>query len=127
VWDLLAHSWAHAQEKRRAVRALEHAARLASDGNRYLHIAELLFELRDWDGAVRAVDNALQKGEIKEPGTAHLLLGIASHHRGDEKRCFHALERAQRYKDTKAQADWWIEKLRAEGVAVIDSASQAGM
>ncbi len=35
VWDLLAHSWAHAQEKQRAVRALENAARLASDGNRY--------------------------------------------------------------------------------------------
>jgi tetratricopeptide (TPR) repeat protein len=127
VWDLLAYSFAHAKENERAVRALEHAARLASDGNRYLHIAELLFELRDWNGAVKAVDNALQKGKIKEPGTAHLLLGIASHHRGDEKRSLHALERAQRYKDTKAQADWWIEKLRAEGVAVTDSASQAGM
>ncbi|MCA1853645.1 MAG: hypothetical protein LC647_15000, partial [Beggiatoa sp.] len=127
VWDLLAYSFAHAKEKQRAVRALEHAARLASDGNRYLHIAQLRFELRDWNGAVEAVDNALQKGEIKQPGTAHLLLGIASHYRGDEKRSLHALERAQRYKGTKAQADWWIEKLRAEGVAVTDSASQAGM
>ena len=127
VWDLLAHSWAHAQEKQRAVRTLENAARLASDGNRYLHIAQLLFELRDWNGAVKAVDNALQKGEIKQAGTAHLLLGIASHHRGDEKRCIHALERAQRYQDTKAQADWWIEKLRAEGVAATDSARHPGM
>jgi len=127
VWDLLAHSWAHAQEKQRAVRALEHAARLASDGNRYLHIAQLLFELRDWNGAVKAVDNALQKGDIKQVGTAHLLLGIASHHTGDEKRCFHALERAQHYKDTKAQADWWIEKLRAEGVAATDRGPEAGM
>ncbi|MDQ3774602.1 MAG: tetratricopeptide repeat protein [Pseudomonadota bacterium] len=127
VWDLLAHSWAHAQEKQRAVRALENAGRLASDGNRYLHIAQLLFELRDWNGAVQAVDNALQKGDIKQAGTAHLLLGIASHHTGDEKRCLHALERAQRYQDTKAQADWWIEKLRAESVAATDAAPQAGM
>jgi tetratricopeptide (TPR) repeat protein len=127
VWDLLAYSFAHAKEKQRAVRALKNAARLAADGNRYLHIAQLLFDLRDWNGAVQAVDNALQKGEIKQAGTAHLLLGIASHHRGDEKRSLHALERAQRYQDTKAQADWWIEKLRAEGVAVTDSASQAGM
>jgi tetratricopeptide (TPR) repeat protein len=127
VWDLLAHSWAHAQEKQRAVRALEHAARLASDGNRYLQIAQLLFDLRDWNGAVQAVDNALQKGGIKEAGTAHLLLGIASHYRGDEKRCFHALEQAQRYKDTKAQADWWLQKLRGESVAATDSAPQAGM
>ena len=127
VWDLLAHSWANAQEKQRAVRALEHAARLAPDGNRYLQIAQLLFELRDWNGAVMAVDNALQKGDIKQAGTAHLLLGIASHHTGDEKRGFHALERAQRYKDTKAQADWWIEKLRAEGVAATDRGPQAGM
>ena len=127
VWDLLAHSWAHAQEKQRAVRALENAARLASDGNRYLHIAQLLFELRDWNGAVKAVDSALQKGGIKQAGSAHLLLGIASHHRGDEKRCFHALERAQRYSDTKAQAEWWIEKLRAESVAATDTAPHAGM
>ena len=127
VWDLLAHSWAYAQEKQRAVRALENAARLASDGNRYLHIAQLKFELRDWNGAVKAVDNALQKGEIKQAGTAHLLLGIASHHTGDEKRCFHALERAQRYKDTKAQADWWIEKLRTESVAASNSAPHPGM
>ena len=127
VWDLLAHSWAYAQEKQRAVRALENAARLASDGNRYLHIAQLKFELRDWNGAVKAVDNGLQKGEIKQAGTAHLLLGIASHHTGDEKRCFHALERAQRYKDTKAQADWWIEKLRAESVAASNSAPHPGM
>ncbi|MGH8565520.1 MAG: tetratricopeptide repeat protein [Gammaproteobacteria bacterium] len=127
VWDLLANSWAHAQEKQRAVRALENAARLASDGNRYLQIAQLLFDLRDWNGAVKAVDNALQKGGIKQAGTAHLLLGIASHHTGDEKRCFYALERAQRYKDTKAQADWWIEKLRTEGVAATDRGPQAGM
>ena len=127
VWDLLAHSWAHAQEKQRAVRALENAARLASDGNRYLQIAQLQFELRDWNGAVKAVDNALQKGEIKQAGTAHLLLGIASHHTGDEKRSFHALERAQHYKDTKAQADWWIEKLRAEGVVATDRGPQAGL
>ena len=127
VWDLLAHSWAHAQEKQRAVRALEHAARLAPDGNRYLHIAQLLFELRDWNGVVKAVDNALQKGDIKQAGTAHLLLGIASHHTGDQKRSFHAFERAQRDQDTKAQADWWIEKLRAEGVAATDRGPQAGM
>jgi len=127
TWDLLAHSWANAQEKQRAVRALENAARLAPDGNRYLHIAQLLFELRDWNGAVKAVDNALQKGEIKQVGTAHLLLGIASHHTGDEKRCFYALERAQHYKDTKAQADWWIEKLRAESVAASNSVPHPGM
>ena len=127
VWDLLAHSWAHAQEKQRAVRALEHAARLASDGNRYLQIAQLLFDLRDWNGAVQAVDNALQKGDIEQAGTAHLLLGIASHYRGDEKRCFHALEQAQRYKDTKAQADSWLEKLRGESVAATDSAPHPGM
>ena len=127
VWDLLAHSWAHAQEKQRAVRALEHAARLASDGNRYLQIAQLLFDLRDWNGAVEAVDNALQKGDIKQPGAAHLLLGIASHYRGDAKRCFHALEQAQRYKDTKAQADWWLQKLRGESVAATDSTPHPGM
>ncbi len=83
--------------------------------------------MRDWNGAVKAVDNALQKGDIKQAGTAHLLLGIASHHTGDQKRSFHALERAQRYQDTKAQADWWIEKLRGEGVVATDSAPQAGM
>lgn len=93
----------------------------------YLQIAQLLFELRDWNGAVKAVDNALQKGDIQQAGTAHLLLGIASHHTGDEKRCFQALERAQRYQDTKAQADWWIEKLRSEGVAATDRGLHPGM
>jgi tetratricopeptide (TPR) repeat protein len=127
VWDLLAQSWARAQEKERAVKALEQAAKLAPDGNRYLQIAQLLFELQDWNGAVKAIDNALHKGHIKQAGTAHLLLGIASHHRGDEKRCLAALERAQRYSDTKTQADWWLERLRAEGVAVTDGRPHAGM
>ncbi|MGQ0593668.1 MAG: hypothetical protein ACT4QB_13770 [Gammaproteobacteria bacterium] len=84
--------------------------------------------MRNWNGAVKAVDNALQKGDIKAGRhRPPLLLGITSHHRGDEKRCFHALERAQRCKHTKAQADWWIEKLPTEGVAATDSAPHAGM
>jgi hypothetical protein len=52
-----------------------------SDDNRYLVIAQLRFELRDWNGAVKAVDNALQKGDIKQAGTAHLLLGIGLSYR----------------------------------------------
>ena len=128
VWDLLAHSWAHAQEKQRAVRALEHAARLASDGNRYLQIAQLLFESarlerRGQGRRQRLAEGRHQAGRHRPP----VVGDREPPYRRREKRCFHALERAQRYQDTKAQADWWIEKLRAEGVAATDSAPQAGM
>ena len=47
----------------------------------------------------------------KQAGTAppaHLSFGSRATTPGDEKRCFHALERAQRYKDTKVQANWWL-------------------
>ncbi len=127
VWDLLAQSWVNAKEPARAVRALSHAADLAPDGNRYLRIAELRFELGDWQGAVMAADQALQKGGIQHAGSAHLLLGIASHHSGDAQRGVRALERAQRYGDTKAQADWWLDKVRAEGLAATDSTPHRGM
>ncbi len=127
VWDLLAQSWIQAQEKHRAVQALEQAGRLAADGNRHLQMAHVLFDLQDWKGVAQAVETALQKGAIKQTGAAHLLLGIASHHSGDTDRCRSALERAQRYSDTKAQAGWWLEKLRAEGVAATNGAPHPGL
>ena len=57
--------------------------------------APVTFELRNWNGAVKAV----------RPAPPTCCWGSRGHHTGDEKCCFHALERAQRYKETKVQAD----------------------
>jgi tetratricopeptide (TPR) repeat protein len=110
-WILLGDSLLQSQERPAAAQALGHAARVSEKGERYLRWGALLYELEDWPGAARALSTALDKGVLKEPGRAQLLLGLAAYRGGDMATARQALKKAARDPATRDPARRWLDYL----------------
>ena len=70
-----------------------------------------------WKESVEALQQALAKGGLRDPGNAQLLLGIAYYndHRVEQARSSFA--RAREHDSTREAADRWITHLEQSGAA----------
>jgi tetratricopeptide (TPR) repeat protein len=109
--QLLADSWLHARERERALVPLRQAAELSEDGNVYVRLGQILIDREDWAGAREALAAAIDKGELRHPGHARLLLGIANANEerwGEAERAFVA---AREDEKTEKAANYWLQHL----------------
>ncbi|MCF7971573.1 MAG: tetratricopeptide repeat protein, partial [Methylococcaceae bacterium] len=75
-WELLASAWSNAREYQQAISALEKASALNDKGELYLQLGRIHVEQERWQDAINAINKALKKGDLKQPGDAYLLLGM---------------------------------------------------
>jgi len=111
AWQLLADSWMHARERDRALPPMRRAAELAKDGNLYVRLAQILVDREEWGEAREAIAMAEEKGGLRHPGHAQLLLGIASANEerwGEAEQAFAA---ARQDEKTEKAADYWLRHL----------------
>jgi tetratricopeptide (TPR) repeat protein len=113
-WELLANSWLYAQERRRAAGPLERAAALSDKGDLYVRVAQLRLEDEKWSEAAAALQAAFRKGHLQDPGTAHLMFGIATAGAQKWDEAARALEHAQGYEKTEKAATAWLAHLAKE-------------
>jgi len=107
---LLLSAWTQAREFDRAIATIDRLAPLKDDGELYLQKAQLLAEKSDWNGTIAAARQALEKGNLKKPGGAYLLIGIAANEIRDFQQSLDALNEARKYDDsTRRQATDWIK------------------
>ncbi len=111
-WCLLGDAWLLAKELESALNALERAALLSSNGQLHLRRARLLAEAQEWNGALQALQAALDAGELEAPGLAFLLAGVARHETGDASAALAAFQRAADFPETRRQASQWLERLK---------------
>jgi tetratricopeptide (TPR) repeat protein len=109
--ELLVDSWILSKETHKAAKLLKEMAPQAKDGGHYFRLGQILFDEGDWRGASHALETALNKGHLRQPGAAHLMLGIAAYHTGDREKSLRALGQARNDKNTQKQAEWWIRKV----------------
>lgn len=77
TWESLANSWVAAREFRKAIPILERAGQMGPDGANYLRLGEVNIQLSEWDGAAKALEQAINKGGLRDTPYAQLMLGIA--------------------------------------------------
>ncbi len=77
-YELLATALLHAREYDRALIPLERAAKMSDDGNLYVRLAQVYLEVENWPLARTALESALDKGDLRDPGSTQLLLGISN-------------------------------------------------
>lgn len=114
AWQILADSWLQARERDKARAPLERAAELSSDGGLYVRLAQLHLGDEEWAAARRALQRALEKGGLRNPGQVQLLLGIA--HAGERHwtEAERAFATAARHPETERTANAWIANLERE-------------
>jgi tetratricopeptide (TPR) repeat protein len=107
---LLLNAWTQAREFDRAVATIDRLAPMKPDGELFLQKAQLLAEKSDWAGTIEAARQAIEKGNLKKPGGAYLLIGIAANEIKDWQQALDALKEARKYdENTRRQASDWIK------------------
>jgi tetratricopeptide (TPR) repeat protein len=108
--EKLRSAWTAAREFDRAVAVIDQLAPMKPDGELYVQKAQLMMEKGQWEGVIAAAEQALEKGGLKKPGGAYLMIGIAGNEleRWDVAR--EALNEAKRVgnQTTRRQAADWL-------------------
>lgn len=113
-WKLLADSLLLARERKSAAEPLERAAQLSGDGNLFFRLAQIEINAQRWPAAVTALEQALAKGGLEDPGNVYLLLGVANVSEGRSTEARRAFESARKYEKTKEAAGEWLARLDEE-------------
>lgn len=111
TWELLGDSWIHAREYPRAIEPLRKAAAMSDSGEISLKLARVFLEEHEWNEARDALEAALAKGNLDNPGDAQLMLGIsnAKTNRLDAARA--AFKNAQKFASSQKSAASWLEHI----------------
>lgn len=113
-WEKLANVWLQAREYDKAINALAKASLLHSRGELFLRLGQIHIELEQWDKAISALQQALQKGGLKQPGQAHLLIGVSSYELNRKQQAMQAFRSASQFNRQKKSAQQWLSYLASE-------------
>lgn len=117
-WELLADAWVLAREWRDAQNALEQAAALSGKGDLYVRLGHSYVEDEAWGNAETALERAVGRGGLNNPGQAWLLLGIARAKQGKNQEALAAFERVQGQTSVRSQAASWIATVNSRLAAL---------
>jgi len=114
AYELLANSWIAAREYDRSIEPLRKAAALSEDGNLYVRLGQVYMQSEKWSEATGLLKKGIDKGGLKEPGNAQLLLGIAYYNDSQLDSARASFMRARDHKDTRDVANNWLSHLDRE-------------
>jgi len=114
AWEKLGTCWIAAREYDKAIQPLGRAALLASGGELYVRLAEVEVQREEWGRAAEALRRGLDKGGLRSPGNAQLLMGIAFYNQGKPQEARAWFERASQHGSSRAQAEGWLRHVERE-------------
>jgi hypothetical protein len=109
---LLANAWRMAKEIGHSINALEQAAANADHGNIYAELAQLYLIDQQYQKAVNASRNALEKGELKTPGRVYTTLAVAQLKQQRFDQADQALAKARVYPSQLKLVSLWERHLK---------------
>ncbi len=77
TYEKLANAWIQARDFDEAIPPLTRAAELSNNGNLFVRLGQVQIQQERWQEAADALQEAMQKGGLEDPGQANLLMGIA--------------------------------------------------
>lgn len=107
---LVGDAWTMARDYEKAEAALNKAAAVSGSGEISMRLGQIFVEDERWKEALEALSKAQSKG-VKKMGEAAYLEGIAAFQSGNRARARDALNRAQKYEETRASAGQWLNHI----------------
>lgn len=109
----LGESWMRAKEYTKALDYLGKAAAKQNKGKLYLQMAQIYTDKENWPKVIQSSGKALAAGDLKNPGKAHLLNGLAYFEQGKKQTALGSFRKAARYSKSKKQANQWITHINS--------------
>lgn len=113
-YEMLANSWIASREYDKSLAPLKKAAALSKDGNLYARLGQVHLQQEEWKEAAQMLQRAVEKGGLKNPGQALLLLGISYYNDQQVGQARSFFARAREHDATRPEAERWIEHLDSE-------------
>ncbi len=110
-YELLANCWVAAKEFEKSIQPLRKAADLSESGELYVRLAEVYVQREEWANASGVLRLALDKGKLKNPGNAQLLMGLAVYKQKNPQDARTWFQRARDHSETRGQADAWLRHI----------------
>ena len=113
-WEIAGSAWSQAQETSKAIPAMEQAAAKSDKGELYARLGSIYLDGDEFQKAATAITRGLNKGGVKRPDNARLVLGMAYFNLGkyeDARKAFQAAARDERSADYARQ---WIQYMDSE-------------
>jgi tetratricopeptide (TPR) repeat protein len=114
LYEKLANCWIVASELDRAIAPLERAAALSTTGDMFVRLGEVHVQREDWAAAIAAVERGVDKGQLKDPASAQLMLGIAHYRQNEHDAAVPFLQRARQSAKHQPMADSYLQAIAAE-------------
>ncbi|MFV0276675.1 MAG: tetratricopeptide repeat protein [Parahaliea sp.] len=113
-YEILGNSYRQAQEITKAIPAMESAADKSDGGELYARLGNVYLDGEQYDKAIDAITKGLQRGGIKRPDNAQLVLGMAYFEKKQYTNARRAFQAAGRDKRSVKFAEQWIKYLDSE-------------
>ncbi len=113
-YRLLSQAWMLSMEDKKAIPALQAAAKLSTDGDLDLRLANSYLNIGEYGDCVSSANTAIRKGGLKNPDNAQISLGMCLYNLrryGDAKDAF---ARAAKVPRSRRTANQWISVIDAE-------------
>lgn len=111
---LLAQAWVAARETDKANAALQAAAELSDNGQLDAQRATLMLNAERNKEAIAAAEQALRKGNLEQPGSMHLVIGMAELNLENFNAALKAFAEAKKFDDSRQSAAQWERYAQAE-------------
>lgn len=112
--ETLANAWAQANEHKKAIPALERAAKLSDKGLLYARLAGVHFDAGDFAKAAAAAKKADKKGGLKRKDNNQMLMGMALFNIKKYENALQAFRQAKQSKKSFSDARKWEKYTLAE-------------
>lgn len=108
--ELLLSAWTSAREFDKAIAVIDVLAPMVGSSDYYWQRAQLFNEKANWPEVISSVTQALERGGLKRPGEAYVLMGMAHSELGEFDRAIAAFEQAKKHgDDARRNATAWID------------------
>jgi len=115
LYEKLANCWIAAKEFDKSIPPLQRAGELAASGDTFVRLGEVHVQREDWAAAITAIQRGVDKGQLKDPGNAQLMLGIAHYSQKEFAAARPFFERARQSEKHRQIADSYLQAIRAQG------------
>ena len=107
-YEVMGNAWRQSQEVAKAIPAMEAAASKSDSGELYARLGNIYLDGDQYKKAITAINKGLQRGGVKRPDTARLVLGMAYFNDKQYAKAREAFKAAGRDERSEKYAAQWI-------------------
>jgi len=113
-YELAGSAWAQAREVAKSIPMMEKAAAKSDEGELYVRLGNVYLDGDQFSKAANAVQKGLEKGGVKRPDQARLVLGMSYFNMGEYNKARRAFRDAAKDERSAKYSQQWLKYITSE-------------